>query len=792
MRVLWEASHGPYAGILSWGIVLDDIVARGATVDENTAPVTLELLRQYDVLWAIECGEEWSQDELDALDIWVSTGGCLILEGDRTVNVLNGILSAIGAAFSYVGGGTDGITDDIYHPHPATEDVEDIYLVAAGCELEGVSGPALTLIRDLSGDPVAACVELGFGRVVAMSDEILTNSHMISSADNLLFGNRIFDWFVGPTWMSLSDLYGTVAPGDSTEVIVSFDSSGLFGGDYRTTVAILSNDPDDPDVPVEVHLNVFGLPDVAVSDTLLSYGTVTVGSTRSRPLTISNRGTAVLTVDSITSDNPEFYPFTTPTAIAPEDSTVLSIIFAPEDDGPRYGTLTIATSDPDEPAVEVALEGVGHIEPDIVVPRDAATIQEAIDMMGPTGRIEVGLGIFQGEGNRNLNFHGRNIELVSSSGSSGTFILCGQEARGFKFVNGEGPEALVRGFTVLQGSSDYGGGAYLDGASPTFEDCVFATCSAYLDGAGVYMSGSSSTFTDCWFTENTVSWGGGGGIYMTGSSATVRNCTFKDNTALNEGGGGIMCAAGSSSTLIDGSVFVSNTVPLRGGAIDCSGSSPAILDCTILLNEALLGGGIGANSASPVVENTLVAFNQGGGGVSCGPGSVPSITHCCCFGNAGGDSLCGTYHDNLFVDPLLCDPMGDETGVCSNSACLPAGNPWGELIGASGAACGDCTATDVGEEAVGGVALYPPTPNPFEGTTTLRFHVPSDATRVGLSIFNVRGELVRSFDVAGSRGPGSVTWDGRNSLGRPVASGVYFVRLEVDDRQKARKALVLR
>ena len=50
---------------------------------------------------------------------------------------------------------------------------------------------------------------------------------------------------------------------------------------------------------------------------------------------------------------------------------------------------------------------------------------------------------------------------------------------------------------------------------------------------------------------------------------------------------------------------------------------------------------------------------------------------------------------------------------------------------------------------------------------------------VQLDIYNVNGQLVRSL-VNETRTPGSYTlsWDGKDNLGRSVSSGVYLVRLE--------------
>jgi flagellar hook assembly protein FlgD len=69
-------------------------------------------------------------------------------------------------------------------------------------------------------------------------------------------------------------------------------------------------------------------------------------------------------------------------------------------------------------------------------------------------------------------------------------------------------------------------------------------------------------------------------------------------------------------------------------------------------------------------------------------------------------------------------------------------------------------------------------PNPFNPSTRLEYEL-ARAGRVRLRIFDVGGRLVREVDV-GHRPAGlsSIPWDGRDSRGRTLGSGVYVVRLE--------------
>lgn len=84
-------------------------------------------------------------------------------------------------------------------------------------------------------------------------------------------------------------------------------------------------------------------------------------------------------------------------------------------------------------------------------------------------------------------------------------------------------------------------------------------------------------------------------------------------------------------------------------------------------------------------------------------------------------------------------------------------------------------------------------PNPFLGSTTVLFRVPEGPrTRVELTVFDIRGRRVRVLE-DGTLDPGlhRMTWDGRDSRGVPVASGIYPYRLRVGDRTMTRKMVLI-
>jgi len=65
-------------------------------------------------------------------------------------------------------------------------------------------------------------------------------------------------------------------------------------------------------------------------------------------------------------------------------------------------------------------------------------------------------------------------------------------------------------------------------------------------------------------------------------------------------------------------------------------------------------------------------------------------------------------------------------------------------------------------------------PNPFNPTTEIKFNMPK-AGHMSLKVYNVRGELVKTLiNESLAQGEGHVMWDGTNSQGSNVSSGVYF------------------
>lgn len=124
-----------------------------------------------------------------------------------------------------------------------------------------------------------------------------------------------------------------------------------------------------------------------------------------------------------------------------------------------------------------------------------------------------------------------------------------------------------------------------------------------------------------------------------------------------------------------------------------------------------------------------------------------------------------------------------------------AAPPWFMVVGPEGST-GDLQgfrgrAVGGTEAAPTAFALRQNRPNPFSGTTEIRFELPTE-TSVRLEVFDAQGRVVRTLaDGSFPVGIHSVIWDQRDASGVHVRPGIYFYRIVAGAFRAQRKMMLL-
>ena len=288
----------------------------------------------------------------------------------------------------------------------------------------------------------------------------------------------------------------------------------------------------------------------------------------------------------------------------------------------------------------------------IRVPSEQPTIQAGIDASVDGDTVLVAGGTYTGAGNKNLDYCGKAVTVLSENGPAGTILDCENDGRGFYFGNGEDSSSRLEGFTIRNGNVDDDGGAILCyDSSPAVADCIISSNTAsgwYSAGGGVYcFSSPSAVFTGCTITGNSAEYKGGGICCQAWSFPIITDCTISGNSA-GDYGGGIQCD--DSSPEVTNCIIIDNTGSRSGGGIYCWNSSPAFSGCSISGNAADAqqgdGGGVYCGGgSSPAVSHCTISENTAlsdGGGVYC-TGSSPIIGNTTISGNEAGFYGGGVY-----------------------------------------------------------------------------------------------------------------------------------------------------
>jgi parallel beta-helix repeat protein len=396
--------------------------------------------------------------------------------------------------------------------------------------------------------------------------------------------------------------------------------------------------------------------------------------------------------------------------------------------------------------------------------------------------------VYPGTYYENINFNGKSITVASlllttqdTIYISQTIINGNQNGSVVKFVSGEGLNSIIKGFTITNG---------------------FASgIDSFPAGGGIKCINSSPTIVKNIIKENDCHWYiDGGGIYCKNSNSHILNNTISDNEGAYNGAG--ICIYDSSEVLIKGNVIFNNLTwsgygIAKGGGIFCGGNMCyAVIEQNTICNNTVDfgdGGGICSNNAS--VVNTILWNNY--------PDEIDGQITITYSDIQGGWTGIGNIDANpLFADPANGDfhltwenfPMPDDT----KSPCIDAGDPASPLdpdstIADMGAFYFDQIITSVDPLIVAkaNYKFFQNYPNPFSSKTTISFYIQKEGN-VNIVIFNNNGKEIRTLvnenQLAGEH---YVVWNGTDNSGETVGSGIYFCKLNIDNKPVSTKKLML-
>ncbi|RMD47266.1 MAG: choice-of-anchor D domain-containing protein, partial [Aquificota bacterium] len=131
-------------------------------------------------------------------------------------------------------------------------------------------------------------------------------------------------------------------------------------GKIKGSLKVVSNDPDEP----QINVNLTGsgkkpaLPEIFVSKKLINFGTLFLGETVTKEITVKNKGTGNLFIEKVyLNDSEGFNIESNCGTVEPEGKCTISIRFSPESEGRKTGTIFIKSNDPDNKNISVRAIG---------------------------------------------------------------------------------------------------------------------------------------------------------------------------------------------------------------------------------------------------------------------------------------------------------------------------------------------------------------------------------------------------------------------------------------------------
>ncbi len=414
---------------------------------------------------------------------------------------------------------------------------------------------------------------------------------------------------------------------------------------------------------------------------------------------------------------------------------------------------------------------------------------------------------------------------VTISGTSSLTIQPGTEIR----INNNAKINVVGGFIadatdsnpIIFTSDNTWKGFNFSLSNATDNRLVNCQISKSIAGA-IYVNQASLRVVGNKIFENTSSATSAAIEAVSATNLEIKNNLIAKNYTTS-GAGGIGITNCSDNIIISNNVIANNTGSYAGALSIKQNSLASFSNNTVANNtfESPSGGGHLFGQASILnVENSILT---GEGDMFCSVNnSTFNVSYSCL--NIAYTGTGNINADPLFVAPTIAsgsyfDGVGANWSLQATSPCVDAGNPstnyndspdpvnpslalwpsmgtlrndmgaYGGPDGASTVETQDPSITTPAMKSM--LSVYP---NPFNPTTTISLSIPKEmaGNPVTLSIYNLKGQLVKTLINNQVVKTSSFTWKGMDNNNKSAASGIYFVKLVSGNNVSTKKIALLK
>ncbi len=334
--------------------------ALAATI--NVAPTTVDFMDTTPI------------GDSDTLDVTVSNSGdvaLIIAPGGVTAPSAPFAIAADGCSGSPVAVGDSCVITVSFDPTLETVETRSFDISS-----NDPMNPTVTVTVQGAGagpeievTPLIVDIPGGVTNQVVMRTVTVRNTGSAPLTIGMIDGSAI----AAPFALTTDGCSGTmVASGETCELMVSF--SPTMDGEFMDDFAIPSDDSDEPSVTVMLQgsATTITFPLIAAAPSPVELGDVIVSESNTQVLTVTNEGSADLTITAIeiSGDNAAEFSQTNDcdnVAVAAGETCAVMVSMAPTEEGARTAILTITSDADNEPMLAVMLAGTGVAGPQLTL-----------------------------------------------------------------------------------------------------------------------------------------------------------------------------------------------------------------------------------------------------------------------------------------------------------------------------------------------------------------------------------------------------------------------------------------